>query len=310
MAELDGQHGHLYASIDHQHLDILVEIDVIDARLNNLEQAPLLHTLFGATTYPPRAGRSELEEFAYLESDAALGRGIDLRYTFSSSLPTSYSSSPMVNDSDCLSLWSFKAFPSGVIAGTLDQKWMTFLGSIPIDGKKRRIIYYQEPSDNMSGANYVAAFDRLRQLNDNENVLLGTNLSSWDFDTANTNANGEAYIHPKADFVGISLFSNSTNPNTNRNALGRAARAVNSFGIPFGLTSVGVSSQQNTTHVLNWFTYLEIFATAQRVNGHPLDHIVCYSSNISPAGWAISDWYMDGSATTLQGWRDLVDTIR
>jgi hypothetical protein len=305
----DGAHEHPQYSDGINALS--ARADALEQRVAALEAPPPGPTLFGTTTFPPRAGRTEAQELQYLASTPVLGRPIDLRYSFSSSLPVSFATSPMAKDTGSwTSLWSFKASPDTVASGGLDAAWSTFLTTIPLDGKTRRIIYYQEPEDNMTAAQYTAAFDRLAALEDRDDVLLGENLKSWEFDLANSTANGADYIDDKADFVGISLFANSTDPNINRDALGRAAAAVEGKKIPFGLSSVGVSYQQSASKVASWFAYLEVFATAQRANGHPLDHVVCYSSNVTPATWTIQDWYMDGSATTLAGWREMVDALR
>lgn len=297
MTQVDGPHSHP-----------LIEGEIEDLR-ETLAYKP---TPFGVAV-SPRDGRTEAAEIAYLQAE--LGREIGLHYSFSSSLPADFGSSPMRVDSARRSLWSFKMLPDEALAQDEGGPWAAFVESIPsgITQERRDLIYWQEPGDEvragkLTAAEYRAAFDHLYSFIDAPNVRLGVNLSSWDFDLANNRlAAGTLLVPDSAQFMGLSLFANSVDPNVNRDALGRALWAAERMGVPVGLSSIGVSSEQSASKVVSWLAHLALMATAQRAKRNPLEHIVCYSSNKVPAGWSLTQWWMDGSPTVLAAWRDLYD---
>jgi hypothetical protein len=272
-------------------------------RLSVLELPPPL-TLFGVAA-TARAGRTEAEEADYLAG--VLGRPIDLRYSFSPTLPGSYATAPFRFDTARLSLWSFKMTPATAATQMDGGSWSAFLDTVPAEpGRIYRFIYYQEPEDNMTPAEYLAGFAALKALTVRPDVLLGVNLKSWEFDpVANPSANGAAYIPPGADFVGLSLFTNTGDPRVNRDALGRAYLAVRERGIRFALSSIGVSAQQDQIKREAWMRHLAVFATHLAAHGDPLDHLVCYSS--ADPSFADYPWWLDGSPAMVTAWRDLRD---
>lgn len=295
----------------HDHEELLARIAVLE-QATPKPPAPT-RTLFGVAPAPARAGRTEPQEADYLEG--VLGRDIDLRYSFSpiTNLPTSYSGAPFRFDAPYReSLWSFKLDPTWS-AGQIQAWWVPFLDSIPvIQGRVWRFIYYQEPEDNMTAVQYQIAFDTLHMLQNRDDVRLGCNLTSWQFDPANTSANGAAYIPGSADFVGLSLFTNNLDPASPsvKDALGRAHQAALARGVPFALSSIGVSAQQTQSKAEAWLRHLASFAANAAAHGNPLDHVVCYTSNNVPSGWLMTDWFLDGATWTTRAWRDFYDTAR
>ena len=268
-------------------------------------------TLFGVAV-TARAGRTETQEADFLAD--VLGRRIDLQYTFSglNEFPARFSVAPFRHIVGRAPMWSFKMDPLEAIGQEPGGTWSQFVASVPAHplGWDYRFIYYQEPGNQGRVAPdlYRAAFHRLQELTGRDDILFGVNLSSWDFDPRNPTAQGPRYIPATADFVGLSLFTSSKDPGDNKDALGRAYEAVHDAGVPFGLSSIGVSWEQTRTAAEMWMRHLADFAHSRAAYGDPLDHIVCYSSDISP--WEINEWWLDGADWTTRAWRDLIDTAR
>lgn len=252
-------------------------------------------TLIGAAV-TPTSGQSWAQAITAFET--ATGRPMAVRRCYDGAPPTSVAGGQLSKDAGLrASVYSIKPTMTTPIA-TLDSLAADIAAEVAATGFSCDVIIYHEPVDNMSGADFVALYQRSAPSFRAAGVPVGVCFTNWSCNLAYSDTQSAlAHYWPGdglVDFIAIDEYpigeiTSTKDATPMEQRARRVAQFADARGIPLGLAEYGVDVTWDVKKSDNWLRSVTTWAQMREAAGTPLRFMTYFSCISSPYNWTISN---------------------
>lgn len=219
----------------------------------------------------PLVGATGDPESLFSTAATQLGAG-ELHYTFQ---PTFKGTWSQWTGSKCTGLGHLP-LASTKWTDPTQSAFDTLVGSVPKDGKTRRICPWQEPEDNMDGATFTGVVKLLRNaVGSGTDILICLDLMTFSLNPASGRDVTE-YFTSHADVIGWSVWPKGGAYSAEEGYVQKAAKLCDDHGIPFAVSSFILDGETDDAGSAAFIEWMEDFLRDRHSAGKPTDHVVAY----------------------------------